>query len=1047
MLDKGTRMEVGSAVAGYAAAPQRRYLTILFCDLVGYTALSEKLDPEDLLTLQHRYQGLALTVMERFSGFVARFSGDGILVYFGYPAAHENDAERAVRAALALAEEMSSVALELPDPAPSSLAVRVGIHTGLVVVGSEIHSGGRQDHSIVGEAANLAARLQADAPPNSVVVSADTLELVEGLFEWEHLGARRFKGITRAVAVYRINRPRVGARRHLGRRSAAQMVGRERQLNLMQSRWSAVQANRRGEALMVMGEAGVGKTRLVSEFTLKAGLTDDSVVQFNCHEMFASTPFYPVSGFLWSQAGIEANDAPNDALRKLSAYLDLFRLGGEENVAIAAHVAGFTQSAPADAATGFVFKRRQFHLLRTLLERMADAGPTVLWIEDAHWIDPSSAELIREIVSQLEGLPLLLIITARSLPAISTFPIMNSDGVIALEQLAGRECAELARLVPGAEKIAEQDLSRALDIADGIPLFIEQLVIAMVDQTDDRNTGRRRGNLPLTLAEMMSERLDRFPNERRIIQAAACIGRGFTPDFLAALLKTEPEAIAGPLHALTQAEMLRTRRDGQAINYEFRHALLQRAAYDSIIQPERQAIHADVVTQLKQAGGNVLPELLAHHLSGAGQHLEALKAWLDAGMRAARRSAHIEAIGHLRRGIEQLPKLPEKERRALELNMQAALIGSLSAVDGPTSAALSECCQRGLQLCREEPSALVFPFLFGQITFVMCNGQTGAAQPLAELFLKLASEKTYDSGRVIGHRLVGMAMLGQGRAAAAREQLEESLALYDDKRDAAATHMFGQNFLVHSRSLLSLALFCEGDIERALDVGLNALQYADALRHPHSTALALGYVGGWVFGLCGAKQELMSEARKLVTLSEEHRLGPFRVFGTAFLGWAQCQQGDLSAGIATLQEATDQLEQVQFRLSLAGHLANLADALRRNGQVDEARNVCDRALGLLNDGGERWLEPEVFRVAALVAHDLTQDREKAAAMLHDAVASARKLAFPIFELRCLQSLRDVLGRDHGDAAIEENISRLARLNELDRKVTERMTRLHAQQRG
>ena len=430
-------------------------------------------------------------------------------------------------------------------------------------------------------------------------------------------------------------------------------------------------------------------------------------------------------------------------------------------------------------------------------------------------------------------------------------------------------------------------------------------------------------------------------------------------------------------------------------------------------------------------------------MSGAGQHLDAVKAWLDAGMRAARRSAHIEAIEHIRHGLDQLPKIPAEDvRRNLELNLRAALIGSLSAAlvqrRQRFRSAVSAACSFATRASRHR---LVFPFLFGQITYVMCSGQTGAAQPLAELFLKLASNASYDSGRVIGHRLVGMAMLGQGQAAKAREQLEASLALYDDKRDAAATHMFGQNFQVHSRSLLSLALFCTGDIEQSLDVGFDALQFADSLRHPHSTALALGYVGGWVFGLCGAKRELMTEARKLIALSDEHRLGPFRVFGTAFLGWAQCQQGNLVAGISTLQQATDRLENVQFKLSLAGHLANLADALRRNGQLSQAQVVCARATRLLNEGGERWLEPEVLRIEALVAHDWQpQQQDKAIAMLENAVASARKLEFPIFELRCLTSLRDMLGPERRDQAVEQRIQALSHLQNLERRIADEMSR-------
>jgi class 3 adenylate cyclase/tetratricopeptide (TPR) repeat protein len=1039
---EGVKMATGSTGTSRSNVPQRRYLTILFCDLVGYTELSEQLDPEDLRDLQLQYQRLALTVMERYGGFVAQFSGDGVLVYFGYPTAHENDAERAVRAALELSDRLEELNVDLRGQHLPDIAIRIGIHTGLIVIGSELASGGAQDHSIVGEAANLAARLQSDAPTNSVVVSGETFEMISGLFDYESLGPKRFKGITRIIPIYKITKPRVGIGRtyNRGRRGAPQFVGRVESVERVVACWNRAKEKSRCETVLITGEAGAGKTRLALEIMKRPELADATVLQIHCHDIFATTPLYSIGIFIWAEAGLTVDDDKAVRAQKLTNFLDNLGLRSPENEDIINSLLGMspTSVTEANAPTPFLFKRKQFALLGSLFEQMARKQPTLIWVDDVHWIDPSSAELLQEIVGLLAKSAVLVMLTGRSFPKSPNLP--QTDNVIELGQLNEDECYELARAIPRTQNLSDEELTRAVEAADGIPLFVEYLVLSLVDQKEQASiAARRRGELPLTLAAMISERLDRVADGRRVVQAAACIGRAFTADFLAALLQENVAKVIEPLEALIDAEILRPNHEDREVRFEFRHALLQRAAYESMVQSERRTTHANVVKELRRDGGAgpFVPELIAHHLTASGQFQEAIKTWLDAGANAARRSAHIEAIEDLRRGLGLLNEISSPELRAqLELNLQAALIASLISTQGPTSPALSECCQRGLALCKEgEGTPLVFAFLFGQFTFAMCRGRVEDATPLAQLFLSLASSKSYDSGRVIGHRLCGMTLVNTGAVSKAKEQLQQSLELYSAERDAASTHMFGQNTQVHSRSLLSIALFCLGQIDEALQVGLDALEAADALRHPHSTALAQGYVGGWLFGLCGAKDELMREAEQLIAVSEQHRLGPFRLFGSAFLGWALCQHGDLENGIAMLKKAIDKLESIDFRLSLPGHLAILADAQRRQGNTSDAKNTCERALALIADGTDRWIEPEVRRVDALVEADLkAQSAEKIEAKFREAVESARKLGFPVFEFRTLLSLQDFLGPNRKDIEVESRVKKLSHLQNLDRRV-------------
>jgi len=1035
-------MAIGSTVASRSNAPQRRYLTILFCDLVGYTELSEQLDPEDLRDLQLQYQRLALMVMERYGGFVAQFSGDGVLAYFGYPTAHENDAERAVRAALELGDRLQELNADLRSQQLPGISVRIGIHSGLIVIGSELASGGAQDHSIVGEAANLAARLQAEAPINSVVVSGETFEMISGLFDYESLGPKRFKGITRVIPIYKITKPRVGIGRayNRGRRGAPQFVGRAKSVERVVASWNDAKEKSRCKTVLITAEAGVGKTRLAIEIIKHPELSDASVLQIHCHDIFATTPLYSIAMFIWAEVGLTVDDDKTVRAQKLRGFLDNFGLRTPENEDIINSLLGMSlmSATEASAPTPFLFKRKQFALLGSLLEQMARKQPTLIWVDDVHWIDPSSAELLQELVKRLENTPAVMLLTGRSFPKSPNLP--NTDDAIELGQLNIDECYDLARAIPRTQNLSDDELMRAVEAADGIPLFVEYLVLSLIDQKEQASgAARRRGDLPLTLAAMISERLDRVADGRRVVQAAACIGRPFTADFLAALLQESGAKIVEPLEALIDAEILRSNHEDREVRFEFRHALLQRAAYESMVQSERRATHANIVKELQQDGtaGPFGPELIAHHLTASGQFQEAIKTWLDAGTNAARRSAHIEAIEDLRRGLSLLNEISSPELRTqFEIGLQAALIAPLSATQGATSPALSECCQRGLVLCKEGPATpLIFAFLFGQFTFSMCRGRTEDAAPLAQLFLSVASDKSYDPGRVIGHRLVAMTLVNTGAALKAKEQLELSLALYSAERDAAVTVMFGQNSQVHSQSLLCIALFCLGDIDGAVKAGLDALEAADAIRHPHSTALAQGYVGGLLFGLCGATQQLMHEAQQLIALSDQHRLGPFRLFGSAFLGWALCQQGDLENGAAMLKKAIDKLESIEFRLSITSHLAVLADAQRQLGHIEDARKTCDRALALISNGTDRWIEPEVRRVDALIESDIKpSNTERIEVKFREAIDCAKKLGFPIFELRGLLSLQSFLGPSRKNTEIASRIKELSHLQNLDQRV-------------
>jgi len=1024
------------------AGPEHRFLTIEFIDLVGFTDL----DPEDLGLLLRRYQRLAATTMERFGGFVAQAFGDGLLVYFGYPAAHGNDAERALHAGLALLQGLRDLDTSIHGRTLPRLEARIGVHSGLVLVAQElVTSPGASGYGAVGEAVNLSARLQAEVPSGGIAISQETAEIVEGLFECLSLGLKAIKGLSRKVKVFQVLRALPGATRAESRlrRGAARLVGREAAIERILARWKVTRDESRCQTVAIVADAGLGKTRLVLELSTRPELADAALVQGQCHALFASTPLYPIRVYFWGRAGLTADDTESERLDKISGYLKELGRDTQENRDLVVNLLGVAtpDGGKAAAETSPLLRQKQYEFIVSLFVQAARVRPLILWIDDAHWLDPSSAELLRDVVAASAKLPVLVMLTMRPFPKGPALP--DVDETVRLEHLGLPDCLELARSVPGADALSDEMITKAVEAAEGVPFFLEQLVISLLDeQSRGPAPHRRLGGVPLMLAELMSERLDRRPGARRIAQTAACIGGTFTVDFLRALFGDETQ-VRERLQALVEAEILLPKRIGAEMRYEFRHALLQRMAHESMVQTERRAIHVRIVDVLRnaEAGEPAMPEVLAYHLTEAGAVPEAVAAWLQAGVAAGRRSAYVEAVEHIRNGLGLLGRVPDPDaRRRFELDLQASLMSSLLAAQSATVSELAACCERGLQLCEESGAEpMVFPFAFGQFTFVNCRGRTGEAISLARQFVARAEQGGFEAERVIGYRMLGHALVSKGDLTAAKAALGQSLVLYVPERDAATTHLYGQNTEVHTKSLLSVTYLCLGDVDAALDVGLDALRAGDAIRHPHSTAIPMLYVGGWVFGLCGAAEQMLAVGRSLLALAEQHRLFGFRAHGAAFIGWALCQGGDLEQGIPMIAKALAAFDSVQFRIAEAGHLANLADAQRRAGRLAEAAVTCERARALVPEGGQLF-DSELRRVHAMVMAEIAPtELDRAETLFRDAVRCAQDYRLPLFERRCLVSLAQFL-RSSGtaDPTVEARLGELAHLDSLDRRVARAM---------
>ncbi len=990
---------------------ERRYLSFVFVDMVGFTRLSEQLDPEDLMSVQHRYQNLSLTVAERFGGFVGNYLGDGVLIYFGYPTAHGNDAERAVRAGLELVAQLRTLQFVLRDGGRVQVQARVGVNTGLAIVGRELMSAGGQLHGAVGAAVNLAARLQQLAEPDEVVVSEQTRELIEDIFEFAPLAPTLLKGIASPVQPYSAVRLKRETGPAVNRRAAATMFGRALQLDRLLAEWRLTCALGQARVVEVVGEAGIGKTRLVSEVGLNPALTGAPVIRARCLELFAQSPLYALTRYLWGRTSLAEQDNDDVRRRKLDVFLAEIGLSSPENSRTLASFPGLlaTLGEPI-GPTPLLVKRKQMELIVKTFESSGAAHPAVLWIEDAHWLDPTSAEFLREIVVARKSAPLLVILTRREFPKGVELP--RVDATISLSPLEREDCLKLAQHLAGDDPTARERIERVADTAEGNPLFLEHLI--RFSRDDDAPLAKRNPQkvaLPLVLAEMMSERLDRQQGGRQFAQAAACLGRSFKPDLLAVLMKTPVSWLDEPLAALVEAEVLVPRRHGGEIAYEFRHALLQQMARDSMLEADRVAIHARIARFLGEGGEPLaLPEMRAYHLTEANQFPEAVREWTLAGVRAAKQSGHLEAINHFRKGLALLDRIEDvRVRIDFEIRLQAALFSSITSTQGATSLAISACCARGLELCEQlGPNPMLFPFLFGQFTFANCRGETDEAQSLADSLLTHSEAMNFDPGRVLAHRLNGMLRLGAGDAHGARVELERSLAYCPPGRDANEASLFGQDTRVHAQSLLSLTLLCLGDVDKALQCGREALKAADELRHPHSTAIALAYVGGTVFGYCGAVDLLLAHARRLETLAARHNISIFGAHGKAFVGWALAQRGDLEEGIALQEQAISAFDSMDYVIAVGGHLTNLAESQMLAGRFAEAKATVARAIRLGRKGASLWGQFETSRVEALIDFKLRPDApEQAVVSLRRAAALAKEAGSPVFERRCLVSLQSL----------------------------------------
>jgi len=1016
-----TPQEASAHVAPGVPEAERRQLTVMFCDLVDSTGLARQLDPEDLREVVRAYQDTCAKVIARFEGYIAQYLGDGLLVYFGYPVAHEDDAQRAVRAGLGIVEAMGQLNTRLTQGRGVQLAVRLGIHTGLVVVG-EVGGGTRQEQLALGETPNLAARLQGLAAPNTLVISAATWQLLKGFFACQALGTPLLRGFAQPLEVYQVlsestARSRLDA---AGSTGLTPLVGREQEVGLILERWAQVKDGL-GQVVLLSGEAGIGKSRLVQ--VLKEHVAAEPQVWLTpcqCSPYYQNTALYPIIDLLERVAlRFEREESPQQKLRKLEGFLVQYGLPLAEAVPLFAALLSLPLAndyGPLELPPEQQ-KQKILHALLTILLRIAAQQPLLFVMEDLHWVDPTTLELLTLLIDQGPTARILVLLTFR--PDFSPPWTRRSHLLqLALPRLLRRQTAEMTGQVAHGKALPPEVVEQVVAKTDGVPLFVEELTKMVLESgllQEREDCYELTGPLPplaipTTLHDSLMARLDRLAMVKGQAQLGATLGREFSYELLQAVSPWDEGTLRQGLQALVEAEFLYQQGLPPQATYRFKHALIQDAAYQSLLKSTRQQYHQRIAQVLEAQfpeTAETQPELLAHHYTEAGCSVQAITYWQRAGQRALQRSANPEAVNHLTQGLTLLATLPETPERAHhELAMLTTIGPALIATKGYAAADVEHTYRRAQQLCEVVGDTQQrFQVLHGMWLVYYVRAALQEAHDLSTQLLSLAQQQHDTALLLAAHRTMGYTLLHQGELLAGQAHIEQVLALYDLEQHRGHAFRFGAaDPAVGGWIYAAWSAWMCGAPDQALTLSHKAVALAQALEQPFSLAVALFFA---TLPLQCRREGPATHARAeaLITLARAQRYPLYVAWGTVLEGWALSTQGDLDEAIARMHQGISAARTTGAELLCPYFLALLAEVYGHKGQPEDGLTAVAEAFALVEKNHEGWWASELHRLhgVLLLQHPIP-DLRQAETCFHQALAVARQQQAKSIELRAAMSL-------------------------------------------
>jgi class 3 adenylate cyclase/predicted ATPase len=1005
------------------AAAQRRHLTVMFCDLVGSTDLASRLDPEDMADVIRAYQDVASAIIQQYDGYIAKFMGDGILVYFGFPHALEKDAARAVRTALSIVEALPALNADIGRAKDVKLAVRIGIATGLVMVGESIGSGGGAEKTVVGETPNLAARLQGLAGPDGIVISAVTRELAGDDFTYGDLGMHELKGLPEPVGAWEVKGAIDTAAKIESEKddpaNAPMLVGRDEEIGLLRRAWQHSRDENRGQVVMVSGEPGIGKSTLMA--SLRAELEKQRLTRLTmrCSPYHVNSALYPVIEHFKRAAGWQREDGDEAKLIKLEQLLSRYSMPTEDTVPLMATLMSLAIAEdryPALRLTPQQLKQQTSDMLVALTLEAAEQSPVLNLYEDLHWADSSTLELIGQLIDQVPTVPLLMVLTYRP-EFVPPWPNRSHVTPITLNRLERPQIEALARGLAGGKELPQEVLDYIVRKTDGVPLYVEELTKTILGSGILREesglyalTAPLSGlAIPASLQEVLMARLDRLPTVRDVAQLGAVFGREFSYEMLRGIAVFQEAKLKDGLGQLVNAELLYQRGRAPRATYTFKHALIQDSAYQSLLKRTRQEYHQQAAALLEKNFPEVVeaqPELLAHHYAESGRTEPAIAYLEKAGQQAARRSANREVIAHATRALELLASLPEgPDRAGRELALQRLLGNALMANKGFGAPETGAAFQRARELCEVVgTSNVICPVLAGAWLFEQTRANHRVGKEVAEDIIARATTSGDIEALVVGHVAACASDFYQGAPALSLQHGQQAIELYETHRPDRLGFHYGLSF--HLAGYLH-AGWCEwllGRPDSALQLGIRGLAELDQEKHLFSVSRIL-YHSAMLHQLRGEASIVLERATRSRETANEHGFPLVVAASQVMQGVAQAALGDAELGISEIRQGLDAYRATGARYQVPYYMMLLANALHASGNVGDAASALAESIELGETLGERFCEAEMHRLRAtlLLARDRA-NRPEAIRCLQAALAVAKTQQARSYELLAARDL-------------------------------------------